>query len=227
MGLLVNGQWHDQWYNTQDSAGEFIREDAQYRHWVTPDGATGLSGEGGFIAEPNRYHLYVSLACPWAHRTLIFRELKQLQDTITISVVHPDMLTQGWQFTQDFAAATGDTLYDYDYLHQLYTRDNAQYSGRVTVPVLWDKQQQSIVSNESSDIIRMMNSAFNHLTNNHDDYYPKAQREEINAINAVIYDTINNGVYRAGFATQAPAYEKAVTTLFASLDKIDQRLAHQ
>ena len=227
MGLLVNGQWHDQWYNTKDSGGEFIREDAQYRHWITVDGEAGSSGKGGFIAEPDRYHLYVSLACPWAHRTLIFRELKQLQDIITVSVVNPDMLDQGWTFTQDFTAVTGDTLYGHAFLHQLYTRDNPQYSGRVTVPVLWDKKQQCIVNNESSEIIRMLNSAFNHLTNNHDDYYPEHLRAEIDTINATVYDTVNNGVYRAGFATTPAAYEKAVAALFASLDTLEQRLENQ
>jgi glutathionyl-hydroquinone reductase len=214
MGLLVKGQWHNEWYDTKHSAGEFIREDAQYRHWITADGSAGPSGEGGFMAEENRYHLYVSLACPWAHRTLIFRELKQLQTIITLSVVHPHMLENGWSFKQDVDAATGDTLY-------------ANYSGRVTVPILWDKQQQKIVNNESADIIRMFNSAFNHLTNNHDDYYPEALREEIDSINQSVYQSINNGVYRAGFATTQSAYEHAFTALFSTLDDIDQRLSQQ
>ena len=227
MGLLVKGQWHDQWYDTKKSKGEFIREGAQYRHWITPDGAAGPTGESGFIAEANRYHLYVSLACPWAHRTLIFRELKQLQEFITVSVVHPDMLDKGWTFQQDKFGATGDTLYGYDYVHQIYTRDNPEYSGRVTVPILWDKKQQRIVNNESSEIIRMFNRAFNHLTNNDDDYYPETHREEIDAINHVIYHTVNNGVYKAGFATTPEAYEKAFTALFDTLDTIEQRLANQ
>lgn len=227
MGLLVNGQWHDQWYNTKKSDGEFIREDAQYRHWITPDGSAGMSGEGGFAAEAGRYHLYVSLACPWAHRTLIFRELKQLQDMISVSVVHPDMLDQGWTFAENFESATGDTLYGSNYLHQIYTRDNATYSGRVTVPVLWDKQQERIVNNESSEIIRMLNSAFNHLTNHHEDYYPESLRTQIDEVNHKVYRSVNNGVYRAGFATTQPAYEKAFSELFATLDELDQRLATQ
>lgn len=237
MGLLVNGQWHDQWYDTKKSKGEFIREGAQFRHWITPDGVAGPTGEGGFVAEADRYHLYVSLACPWAHRTLIFRELKQLQKLISVSVVHPDMLDKGWTFQQDSVEsgmsqsntlpATGDTLYGYDYVHQIYTRDNPEYSGRVTVPILWDKKQQRIVNNESSEIIRMFNSAFNHLTNNHDDYYPEAHRKEIDSINHVIYHTVNNGVYKAGFATTPEAYEKAFTALFDTLDMIEQRLSSQ
>lgn len=227
MGLLIDGQWHDQWYNTQSSSGHFIREDAQYRHWVTPNGDAGISGESGFTAEADRYHLYVSLACPWAHRTLIFRELKQLQNIISVSVVNPDMLDQGWSFATDFTGSTGDALYGYDFVHQLYTRDQSDYSGRVTVPILWDKKLQRIVSNESSEIIRMLNTAFNHLTNNHDDYYPKAQREGIDAINDVIYNTINNGVYKAGFATTPDVYEEVVATLFNSLDKIEERLDGQ
>lgn len=227
MGLLVDGQWKDQWYDTKNANGEFIREDAQYRHWITPDGSPGPSGKGGFTAEADRYHLYVSYACPWAHRTLIFRELKQLQNIISVSAVHPDMLNHGWTFQQDDHGATGDTLYNHDFAHQLYTHDNPQYSGRVTVPILWDKQQECIVNNESSEIIRMLNSAFNHLTNNPDDYWPEAQRDEIEAINSVIYNTVNNGVYRAGFATTPAAYEKAVTALFDTLDNIDDRLAKQ
>lgn len=227
MGLLVNGQWHDQWYNTKSSGGEFIREGAQYRHWITADGSPGLSGDGGFIAEADRYHLYVSLACPWAHRTLIFRELKQLKQLISVSVVHPDMLDKGWTLANDFPETTGDDLYGYDYLYQIYTRDNPEYSGRVTVPVLWDKKQQRIVNNESSEIIRMFNSAFNHLTNNHDDYYPQHLREGIDEINELIYHSINNGVYRAGFATTQTAYEKAFTQLFTALDEIDLRLEKQ
>ncbi len=224
MGLLVEGQWKDQWYNTKDSNGEFIREDAQYRNWITPDGRAGISGKGGFVAEADRYHLYVSYACPWAHRTLIFRELKQLQDFITVSVVHPDMLDKGWTFATDDAGATGDTLYDYDFAYQIYTHDNPKYSGRVTVPILWDKKQQCIVNNESSEIIRMLNSAFNHLTGNDDDYWPEAQREKIEALNTVIYNTVNNGVYKAGFATRPVAYEKAFKALFETLDSLEERL---
>lgn len=221
MGLLIKGQWHNQWYDTSDSNGEFIREDAQYRHWITEN------GESEFIAEANRYHLYVSLACPWAHRTLIFRELKQLQNIISVSVVHPDMLDHGWTFDTHFDGSTGDDLYQHQYAYEIYTRDNPNYSGRVTVPILWDKKTQRIVNNESADIIRMMNSAFNHLTNNHDDYYPEALRNDIDAINHTVYNAINNGVYRAGFATTPKAYEQAVEKLFSALDEINHTLAIQ
>ncbi|MFT5421948.1 MAG: putative glutathione S-transferase [Candidatus Endobugula sp.] len=227
MGLLVKGQWHDQWYPTEETKGEFIREDAQYRHWITADGSAGISGEGGFVAEADRYHLYVSLACPWAHRTLIFRELKQLQKMMTVSVVHPDMLDQGWSFAEDFLGATGDTLYGNDFMHQIYTRNDATYSGRVTVPVLWDKKRQRIVNNESSEIIRMLNTAFNHLTHNHEDYSPEEKRPAIDEINSLVYSAINNGVYRAGFATTPAAYEKAVVRLFDALDDVDERLGKQ
>ena len=224
MGLLIKGQWHDQWYNTENTNGEFIREDAQYRHWITSNGEAGISGDAGFVAEAGRYHLYVSLACPWAHRTLIFRELKQLQDMIGVSVVHPDMLTNGWSFQSDFDGATGDALYNYPFVHHLYTHDNTNYSGRVTVPILWDKKQQCIVNNESADIIRMFNTAFNHLSHNHDDYYPSDQQADIDAINSMVYNTVNNGVYRAGFATTAAAYEQAVADIFDTLESIDRRL---
>ena len=227
MGLLVNGQWQDQWYNTKDSKGEFIREDAQFRHWITEDGSAGPTGDNGFKAEDDRYHLYVSLACPWAHRTLIFRELKGLSDIISVSVVSPDMLENGWTFDTNFEGSTGDDLYGKEFLHQIYTKNTADYSGRVTVPVLWDKQQQRIVNNESSEIIRMLNSAFNHLTGDHKDFYPEHCQAEIDTINAKIYQTINNGVYRAGFATSQAAYQKAFSSLFASLDEVDQILAQQ
>lgn len=227
MGLLVNGQWHDKWYDTTTSGGEFIREDAQYRHWITADGGAGPSGAGGFIAEADRYHLYVSLACPWAHRTLIFRQLKGLEDLITVSVVHPDMLNQGWCLSKDFDGATGDTLYEHDFLYEIYTRNDPSYSGRVTVPILWDKKLQQIVNNESSEIIRMLNSAFNHLTNNHDDYYPNSLQNEIDSINELVYNNINNGVYRTGFSTTQPAYKKAFERLFSALDQIEIRLSTQ
>jgi len=225
VGLLVKGKWHDQWYDTKSANGEFIREDAQYRHWITADGQAGKTGDAGFTAETDRYHLYVSLACPWAHRTLIFRELKQLQNIISVSVVHPDMLDKGWSFETDFEGAEGDTLYQSRYAYEIYTRDNPSYSGRVTVPILWDKKQQRIVNNESSDIIRIFNSAFNHLTNNHDDYYPEALRKEIDDINNTVYRGINNGVYRAGFATTPEAYKKAVITLFSKLDEMEAILS--
>ena len=221
MGLLVNGRWVDQWYDTQSSKGEFKRQDSLFRNWVTADGEAGSSGEGDFKAEAGRYHLYVSLACPWAHRTLILRQLKGLEDLISVSVVEPLMLDQGWTFSDQYP----DHLYGLDYMHQLYTKVLPDLTSRVTVPVLWDKQRELIVSNESAEIIRMLNSAFNDITGNTDDYYPASLREEIDALNEWIYPTINNGVYRAGFATTQEAYEKAFHELFAALDKLDERLS--
>ena len=226
MGLLVKGQWHDEWYDTSRSDGEFIRNDAQFRNWITVDGSPGPSGKGGFIAEPGRYHLYVSLACPWAHRTLIFRKLKQLEDMVSVSVVDPHMMQHGWVFSGNFGS-TLDEVNGHDNFHQLYTQADSDYSGRVTVPVLWDKQQQTIVSNESSEIIRMFNSAFNAHTGIKDDYYPEALREEIDTINAFVYDNINNGVYRCGFATTQAAYESAFDQLFDALDEVESRLARR
>lgn len=231
MGLLINGQWHDQWYDTSKTGGAFKREDARLRNWVTADGQPGPSGAGGFAAQSGRYHLYVSLACPWAHRTLIFREIKQLQSHISVSVVAPDMLAHGWEFDtahpQEKFRSSGDPLFQSQYLHQIYTRHQSDYSGRVTVPVLWDKQQNCIVSNESSEIIRMFNSAFNGLTGNQDDYYPSPLRGAIDAINERVYHRINNGVYKAGFATSADQYEAAVTELFEELDAVEAILGQQ
>ncbi|MGH1369655.1 MAG: glutathione S-transferase family protein [Maritimibacter sp.] len=224
MGQLVNGTWEDIWYDTSKTGGKFVRSTAGFRNWITADGAPGPSGEGGFKAESGRYHLYVSLACPWAHRTLIFRALKGLEDHISISVVHPDMLDQGWTFSADFAGATGDTLFGLEYMHQIYTKVDPQISGRVTVPVLYDKQQDVIVSNESSEIIRMLNSAFDGITGNTNDYWPQAQRDAIEDINARVYDTINNGVYKAGFATTQKAYDEAIKPLFESLDWLEDHL---
>lgn len=218
MGLLVKGVWHDQWYDTDSTGGRFERSEAQFRRHIEAD------PQAQFPAESGRYHLYVSYACPWAHRTLIFRELKGLAPHISVSVVAPLMLEQGWTFA---AAPYHDHLYQLDYLHQLYCKADPQYSGRVTVPVLWDKQQQTIVSNESADIIRMFNSAFNGLTGNQHDFYPPALRSEIDAINARIYEAINNGVYLCGFATQAEAYEEAYHALFKELDGLEQRLSKQ
>ena len=223
MGLLVNGQWQDKWYDTDNNQGEFKREAAQLRNWVTEDGSAGQSGDAGFKAEKDRYHLYVSLACPWAHRTLIFRHLKGLEDYISVSVVSPDMLEHGWTFDKD-NHSTGDALFDSDFMHQIYTRNKADYSGRVTVPVLWDKKTQRIVSNESAEIIRMFNSAFNALTGNERDFYPQSLRSEIDEVNEFVYHNINNGVYRAGFATTQEAYTEAFDDLFAALDKIERRL---
>ena len=219
MGLLQKGHWVDRWYNTDSSKGEFRRQDSRFRSWVTADGEAGPTGEAGFKAEKGRYHLYVSLACPWAHRTLIFRKLKQLEDYIGVTVVDSVMLENGWEMT--------DPLYQLDFLYQLYLQADANYEGRVTVPVLWDTHTKTIVSNESSEIIRMFNTAFNHLTGNTDDYYPAALHDRINSLNERIYETINNGVYRAGFATAQTAYEQAYLTLFNSLDWLEGTLSRQ
>lgn len=220
MGLIIDGKWHDQWYDTGSSKGEFVRQESRFRSWITPDGAPGASGEGGFRAESGRYHLYVSLACPWAHRALIFRALKQLENHISVSIVKPLMLENGWEFGDQ-----GDPLHNLDYLYQLYLKADGGYEGRATVPVLWDKQRQTIVNNESADIIRMLNSAFNYITGDQQDFYPPALRDAIDAINARVYATVNNGVYRAGFATTQQAYEKAYGELFESLDWLETTLA--
>ena len=224
MGLLVDGKWVDQWYDTKSTGGKFVRSQAQFRNWITADGSAGPTGKAGFKAESGRYHLYVSLACPWAHRTLIFRALKDLTDHIDVSVVHPDMLTEGWTFEHD-GPAQGDALYGSEFAHNLYTRADPNYSGRVTVPILWDKHQETIVSNESSEIIRMFNSAFDGLTGNRLDFWPQEMRTEIEEVNQRIYDTVNNGVYKSGFATSQEAYDAAVHPLFDSLDWLEDRLA--
>ncbi|MCC6007485.1 MAG: glutathione S-transferase family protein [Rhodobacteraceae bacterium] len=224
MGQLVDGIWDNAWYDTAKSAGRFVRSTSGFRNWVTPDGAPGPSGESGFPAASGRYHLYVSHACPWAHRTMIFRALKGLQAHIGVSVVHPDMLDDGWTFAAGTDGATGDRLYGLPFLRDLYIRARPDISGRVTVPVLWDTERETIVSNESSEIIRMFNSAFDGLTGNTDDYWPEALREEIETVNARIYDTLNNGVYRAGFATTQAAYDEAVVPLFDTLDWLEKRL---
>ncbi len=224
MGLLVKGVWHDKWYDTASNQGEFIRSESQFRNTITPDGQPEASGKPGFKAEKNRYHLYVSLACPWAHRTLIFRELKGLQDMISVSVVNFEMLEQGWTFSSG-ESDTQDHLYGSNFLYEIYTKASSDYSGRVTVPVLWDKQQETIVSNESSEIIRMLNTAFDHLGAKEGDYYPEEKRQEIDTINERVYSHVNNGVYRAGFATSQTAYEKAVNQLFETLDWLEQKLA--
>jgi putative glutathione S-transferase len=227
MGLLVDGVWHDKWYDTSKSHGKFERSIAQFRNWITVDGSAGPSGDGGFKAEPGRYHLYVSYACPWAHRTLIMRQLKGLNDLISVSVVHPLMLNNGWTFAADFDGATGDDLFDYDYYYQIYTRADANYSGRVTVPVVWDKQQDKLVSNESSEIIRMFNSAFDSVGATAGDYYPEDLRSEIDRINDWIYESLNNGVYKAGFATSQEAYNEAVEGVFERLDDLEALLGKQ
>src|SRR5690606_6436739 len=226
MGLLVDGQWIDQWYDTKASKGRFIRTEAQFRNWITADGSPGPSGSGGFKAEPGRYHLYVSLACPWANRTLIFRKLKGLEDMISISVVNPLMAEHGWTFDDDDGVIP-DPIHQAKYLYEIYQAADPHYSGRVTVPLLWDKHQNKPVNNESAEIIRMFNSAFDQVGASPGDYYPEDLRSEIDPLNQRIYDHINNGVYKAGFATTQEAYEEAVYELFAELDLVDQRLANQ
>ncbi|ELB2051741.1 glutathione-dependent reductase [Vibrio parahaemolyticus] len=213
MGKLVEGVWHDVWYDTKANGGKFVREDAGFRDWIKND------SEAVFQPESGRYHLYVSLACPWAHRTLIFRKLKGLEPHIDVAVVCPDMLSQGWQM------GLPEPLFGHTRMHQIYTQAKPDYTGRVTVPVLWDKKTNTIVSNESSEIIRMFNSAFNDLTGNHDDYYPEPLRGVIDEWNDYIYPNVNNGVYRCGFATSQEAYEEAFESLFSALDKIDAHLA--
>ena len=225
MGLLVDGVWQDTWYDTKSTGGKFKRTEAAFRNWITADGSAGPSGEGGFKAEADRYHLYVSLACPWAHRALVFRALKGLTDLIDVSVVHPDMMGDGWSFEDDYAGATGDKLYGLPFARDIYLKAKPDMSGRVTVPILWDKQQEKIVSNESSEIIRMFNSAFDGITGNDQDFWPEDLRDAIEPVNARIYDTVNNGVYKAGFATTQDAYEEAVIPLFDSLDWIEDILS--
>lgn len=225
MGQLIDGEWITESEIAKTEGGAFKRPDASFRNWVTPDGRPGPAGVGGFAAESGRYHLYVSLACPWAHRTLIFRKLKGLEPHISVDVVHPDMREMGWSFATDFPGATGDSLFGSEYLHQIYQRADPAVSTRVTVPVLWDKQQNRIVSNESSEIIRMLNSAFDDITGNRDDYWPESLREAIEPVNARIYDTVNNGVYRCGFARSQKAYDAAVAELFGSMDWLEDRLS--
>lgn len=229
MGLLVEGKWQDKWYDTGKTGGRFVRQDAAFRNWVTSDGSAGPTGEEGFKAEAGRYHLYISLACPWAHRTLIFRKLKRLEDKISITIVDPLMLEEGWTITGNFPGTLPDTVNGKTRLHEIYSLAKPDYTGRVTVPVLWDKARSTIVSNESADIIRMLNSAFNRLegVNATLDFYPEKLRPEIDRINKVVYDGINNGVYKAGFATTQAAYEDAVTALFDELDSVEARLASQ
>ncbi len=219
MGQLIDGKWSTEWYDTSKTGGRFERTTTSFRNWITPDGAPGPKGEGGFAAEAGRYHLYVSLACPWAHRTLIFRHLKELDGLIDVSIVSPKMPDEtGWNFGED---STGDALFGASTLADIYVRAAPSFTGRVTVPVLWDKQRNTIVNNESAEIIRMLNSAFDGLTGNTDDYYPEPLRERIDEINARVYRDINNGVYRSGFATTQEAYEEAVTALFAALDWVE------
>jgi putative glutathione S-transferase len=222
--MLIDGVWHTQFHDTKSTGGRFKRTEPKFRNWVTPDGSAGPSGEGGFPAARGRYHLYVSLACPWAHRTVIFRRLKGLEDVISMSVVEPVMGDQGWQFGPD---ADLDTVNGKQRLNEIYLIADPRYTGRVSVPVLWDKERRAIVSNESPEIIRMLNTAFDAFTNNRTDYYPAALRGEIDAVNELVFKSINNGVYRCGFASTQEAYEEAFLDLFGALDQIEERLSRQ
>jgi len=217
MGLLVDGKWQDKWYDTDKSGGKFERQASKFRHRIG-------GSDGKFAPESGRYHLYVSLACPWAHRTLIFRKLKKLESHIDVSVVHPEMLDNGWEFG-DYPGANGDTLFNFEFAHQLYTKVDPDITTRVTVPILWDKKLNTIVNNESADIIRILNSDFNALTGNYDDYYPELLRSDIDEINELVYHSINNGVYKSGFATTQEAYEEAVNALFDALEEVETRLS--
>ena len=226
MGRLIDGKWHDEWYDTKKTGGRFVRQQSAFRSWVTVDGASGPTGDAGFAAEPGRYHLYVSLACPWAHRTLILRALKGLEEMISVSVVNPLMLNEGWTFDPGDGVIP-DIVNGASRLHEVYTAADPRYTGRVTVPVLWDRKTGTIVSNESAEIIRMFNAAFNGVGATGPDFYPDELRDEIDALNATIYDRINNGVYKAGFATSQAAYDEAVGTLFDELDALEARLSKQ
>jgi putative glutathione S-transferase len=217
MGLLVDGKWHDKWYPTEKTEGRFIREDAQFRNRIKSDRSTEYAPQSG------RYHLYVSLACPWAHRALIMRKLKRLEEVISVSTVEPMMLDNGWMFSQKYP----DPLYNCKYLYEIYVKAKADYSGRVTVPVLWDKETETIVNNESAEIIRIFNSEFNAFTSEKYDYYPQELQQQIDRTNEFVYTDVNNGVYRAGFATTQEAYDEAVTALFDALDELEQQLSDQ
>lgn len=224
MGLLHEGKWHDIWYETTETKGHFVRAQSQFRNWITVDGSAGPTGEGGFRAEAGRYHLYVAYACPWAHRTMIFRALKGLEKHISVSVVNWLMLEKGWTF-DPCEGMIPDPVNNAGFMYEIYLAADKNYSGRVTVPVLWDKQTGTIVNNESSEIIRMLNSAFDDVGALPGDYYPADKREEIDTLNDRIYETLNNGVYRSGFATTQQAYEEAVLPLFETLDFLDELLA--
>ncbi|MGO9449809.1 MAG: glutathione S-transferase family protein [Candidatus Binataceae bacterium] len=231
MGLLINGEWRDVWYDTEKTQGRFVRHESGFRSWVTRDGSPGLSGEGGFEAEPGRYHLYVSLACPWASRAVIFRKLKKLENVISISVVDPFMGENGWAFSApDGSITPGSTADDINgarFLYEIYLKAKPDYTGRVTVPLLWDKRKTTIVNNESSEIIRMLNGAFDDWGDSSLDFYPADLREEIDRVNALVYDHVNNGVYKCGFATSQRAYDESFDALFKTLDALEARLAGQ
>ncbi|MCM3512170.1 glutathione S-transferase family protein [Carnobacterium inhibens] len=223
MGLLVDGKWHDQWYDTEGNGGRFIRQESQFRNWITPDGSAGPTGEAGFKAEPGRYHLYVALACPWANRALIMRNLKGLEEMISVSIVNPLMAENGWTFDSE-EGVIPDPVIDANYLYEVYTHVESGYSGRVTVPVLYDLKQNKIVNNESSEIMRILNSAFDDVGAKEGDYYPEALRPEIDEINEKVYHAVNNGVYKAGFASKQEVYQEEVLNLFAALDELEERL---
>lgn len=225
MGMMVDGRWHDVWYDTSADGGRFVRKDSQFRNWITRDGSPGPSGTGGFKAAAGRYHLYVAMPCPWAHRTLMFRALKGLQQLVTVTVLRPEFGTQGWSFDAGGEAADGAP--QASHLYEIYRRAEPEYSGQVTIPVLWDKATQTIVSNESSEIIRMFNGAFDDVGATPGDYYPEDLRTAIDDINAVVYDRLNNGVYKAGFATTQSAYDEEVTAVFATLDRLESTLGGQ
>lgn len=224
MGLLVDGKWQDKWYDTESTGGRFVRKDSQFRSWITADGSAGPSGEGGFKAEPNRYHLYISLACPWASRVMIMRSIKGLEDLVSVSVVNPLMAENGWTFEPD-EGVIPDPVMDADYLYQIYTKVEPDYSGRVTVPVLYDLKQNKIVNNESSEIMRIFNSAFDEIGAKEGNYLPEELLAEIDAMNEKVYDAVNNGVYKAGFATKQEVYQEEVTQLFEVLDELEELLA--
>ena len=227
MKTLIEGEWVDRSAESQSSDGSFLRKDTAFRNWITSDGEPGPSGTGGFAAQSGRYHLYVSYACPWAHRTLIFRHLKELEAHISVSVVHPLMYERGWELTETYPGATGDPVLGKSAMYEVYLEADSQVTSRASVPVLWDKQQSTIVSNESSEIIRMLNSAFDGLTGNTDDYYPVDLRTEIDAVNVGVYNDVNNGVYKSGFAKSQEAYDRSVTALFERLDALEERLGGQ
>jgi len=224
--MLVNGKWTAEWHPVQatDEKGGFVRQTSSFRHWVTPDGSAGITGDAGFIAEPDRYHLYVALICPWASRTLIARKLKGLEEVVSVSVVEPWLLDEGWHFG-DYPGANHDTLNNAEWVHQLYTQADSTFTGRATVPVLWDKKTHTIVNNESADIVRIFNSGFGELARNNIDLYPALLQSEIESLNAEIYPSLNNGVYRAGFATTQISYAEAVSDVFGMLDKLESRLS--
>ena len=229
--MLVNGQWTQDWQPVQnkDEDGRFVRQTSTFRNWITADGSAGPTGEGGFKAEPGRYHLYVAYICPWASRTLMVRALKGLEDMISVSIVNPVLSEQGWQFAEDehsFPGASADALHNKRYMHELYSHADPQVNGRATVPVLWDKKTDRLVNNESADIVRMLNSAFDHLTGNTLNLYPAELAAEIDTLNEHVYTDLNNGVYQAGFATTQQAYEEAYHKVFTTLDELEQRLSN-